>query len=143
MKLNFKIIRKWMLDDYMFSDVRLVSYSMNFSSNIKIIAIVLDFRLKTRAQLHSDRLGCAFQSKRLQFHYFDVDIDFVDATRVVNGADCVQLHMASNIRTITVCARVNILPRLNPFIMEFPSESDKLEEKLRNQSIDQIYSLHK
>lgn len=60
-------------------------------------------------------------ARRMQFHYFDVDTDFVDETRVVNGADCVQLHMASNMRTITVCARVNILPRLNPFIMEFPN----------------------
>lgn len=34
--------------------------------------------------------------------YLDVDTDLVDETRVANGADCVQLHMASNIRTITV-----------------------------------------
>lgn len=65
----------------------------------------------------------------MQFHYFDVDTDFVDETRVVNGADCVQLQMASNMRTITVCARVNILPRLNPFIMEFPNELYKWEER--------------
>lgn len=46
--------------------------------------------------LHLDRANNG------HFHYFDVETDFVDETRVVSGADCVQLQMASNMRTMTV-----------------------------------------
>lgn len=40
--------------------------------------------------------------RRKSYIYFEVATDLVDDTRVGNGADCVQLQIASNMRTITV-----------------------------------------
>lgn len=51
--------------------------------------------------------------------YFEVDTDLCDDRGGI-GADCVQLHRASNIRTITVWARVTMRPRFIPLISDRP-----------------------
>lgn len=56
----------------------------------------------------------------IQTNYFVVETDRVDETRVVNGAADVQLQIASNIRTMTLWARVTIRPRLKPVMKDKP-----------------------